>query len=340
MPAKPRSEIVDQDQVGVYHCWNRLVQRRCLFGLDLLTGRDYSYRKPWVRDRLRELAASMAIDVLDYAILDNHLHVVLRNRPDIVATWSDEEVARRWWQVCPPRRHRDQSVPEPLPCEIALLMPMVDEYRKRLSDISWLMRLACQKIAVRANREDGNGGRFFAKRFECRRLESEEEILSCSLYVDLNVIHAGMAETLETSEFTSAFDRIRARWQSVQTELQTSVTFDATADAWLAPIFLDERSESASTAQPGAGQVDCNPIGSARISEKGFLPMTLEQYLTLLDNVGRMIRQDKRGQIPAELPPILSRLSLPPQAWFDWLLKLFQRPPDPGRLPNFATTSD
>jgi hypothetical protein len=46
----------------------------------------------------------MAIDVLDYAILGNHLHVVLRNRPDIVSTWSDAEVARRWWFVCPSRK--------------------------------------------------------------------------------------------------------------------------------------------------------------------------------------------------------------------------------------------
>lgn len=338
MPAKPRSEIFDPDQVGVYHCWNRLVQRRHLLGLDHLTGKDYSYRKPWVRDRFRELAAAMAIDILDYAILDNHLHVVLRNRPDIVATWSDEEVARRWWQVCPQRRNRDQSVPEPKPCEIGVLMQKVDEYRQRLSDISWLMRLACQKIAVRANREDGNDGRFFAKRFDSRRLETEEELLSCSLYVDLNVIHAGMAETPETSEFTSAFDRIRARWQSVQTELQTSVTLEATADAWLAPVFLDDSSASASTSQPATGPVDCNPIGSARLSEKGFLPMTLEQYLTLLDTVGRMIRQGQRGQIPAELPPIFSRLNLQPQAWFDWLLELFQQPPDPARPPIFASS--
>ena len=28
----------------------------------------------------------------------NHVHVILRNRPDVVAGWSDEEVARRWWQ--------------------------------------------------------------------------------------------------------------------------------------------------------------------------------------------------------------------------------------------------
>jgi hypothetical protein len=169
MPNKRRSEIFHPDEVGVYHCWNRLVQRRHLFGFDSLTGKDYGYRKVWVRDRFKELAGAMAIDVLDYAILDNHLHVVLRYRPDIVSTWSDEEVARRWWFVCPSRRNDDGSAPDPKPCEIGLHLRNVDQYRSRLSDISWMMRLACQPIARRANQEDEVDGRFFAKRFDCQR---------------------------------------------------------------------------------------------------------------------------------------------------------------------------
>ena len=177
------------------------------------------------------MAGVMAIDVLDYAILGNHLHVVLRNRPDIVSTWSDAEVARRWWFVCPSRKNADGSVPNPLPCEIGLLLQDVDEYRSRLSDISWMMRLACQPIARRANQEDDVDGRFFAKRFDCERLETSADLLSCSVYVDLNVIRAGMAETPEESEFTSAFDRIRARWQRTQEEMGTSVSLPSQEEA-------------------------------------------------------------------------------------------------------------
>ena len=243
MPAKPRSEIFNPDVVGVYHCWNRLVRRWHLLGMDTVSGQDYGYRKDWFRDRLRELAGAMAVDILDFAILDNHFHVVLRNRPDIVQTWSDDEVARRWWFVCPTRKNADGSIPDPKPCEIGLLRPNVAEYRRRLSDISWLMRLACQPIARRANQEDDVDGRFFAKRFDCERLETPADVLACSIYVDLNWVHAGMAETPEQSTFTSAADRIRARWQSVQDDLETSVSIPTGehADDWLAPIFLDER---------------------------------------------------------------------------------------------------
>jgi len=321
--------------VGVYHCWNRLVQRRHLFGFDFLTGKDYSYRKVWVRDRLKELAGAMAVDVLDYAILDNHLHVVLRNRPDIVSTWPDEEVARRWWYVCPLHRDHDGTVPDPKPCEIALLMQNVDQYRLRLSDISWLMRLACQPIARRANQEDEVDGRFFAKRFECKRLETLADILSCSIYVDLNVIRAGAAETPETSRFTSAFDRIRARWQTMQEDMGASVSIpaEAEADAWLAPVYLDERAEAsaesaaggsdATACREGAASPCCNPIGAPRISNKGFLPVTLSQYVSLLDVLGRVVRDGKRGFVPPELPPILKRLRLDAGSWLQSLWGLF-----------------
>jgi hypothetical protein len=83
-----------------------------------LTARDYGYRKGWLRERLKQLAGAMAIDVLDYAILGNHLHLVLRNRPDLVSTWSDEEVARRWWLVCPLRRNEDGTIPAPCIMEL------------------------------------------------------------------------------------------------------------------------------------------------------------------------------------------------------------------------------
>ena len=38
--------------------------------------------------------------------------------------------------------------------------------------------------------------------------------------------------------------------------------------------------------------------------------MSLIEYLSLLDWAGRQQREDKRGAIPEELPPILERLNL------------------------------
>jgi hypothetical protein len=64
LPASARRDIVYDHRVGVYHCIARCVQRAFLCGIVRYTGRDYSYRKAWVLDRLRHLAALFGIEVL------------------------------------------------------------------------------------------------------------------------------------------------------------------------------------------------------------------------------------------------------------------------------------
>ena len=55
MPTYARRQIVVEDTVGVYHCIARCVRRACLCGVDPYTGQDYSHRKEWILDRMREL---------------------------------------------------------------------------------------------------------------------------------------------------------------------------------------------------------------------------------------------------------------------------------------------
>ena len=80
------------------------MRRAFLAGSDAVSGRDFDHRREWIRRRLEVLASVFGIDVLTYAILSNHMHLVLRTRPDVVATWSDREVAERWLRLFPGRR--------------------------------------------------------------------------------------------------------------------------------------------------------------------------------------------------------------------------------------------
>jgi len=213
MSRLPRRELIAEDEVGIYHCCQRVVRRAFLCGADPVSGRSYEHRKQWVRDRLEDLARYYGIDVLAYCAMSNHLHVILRNRPDVVQGWSDEEVARRWWFLFPGRKQADGRPAEPTTTDLQRLTAdaaALAERRRRLSSLSWFMRSLAEPIARLANGEDGCTGRFWGGRYKCQRLLDESAVLACSMYVDLNPIRAGVAATPEASAYTSAFERIHA----------------------------------------------------------------------------------------------------------------------------------
>jgi hypothetical protein len=99
MPRQNRRNAVDHREVGFYHC----VGRAFLCGVDPLTTSSYGHRKVWVQDRLVELAGLFGVEIAGFSVMSNHLHLILRNRPDIVAGWTDQDVARRWLTLFPGR---------------------------------------------------------------------------------------------------------------------------------------------------------------------------------------------------------------------------------------------
>ena len=153
--------------------WNRrnlplLVRRAFLCGWDALTQRDYEHRKVWTSQRLQELAGIFTIDVCGYAAMANHLHVILRNRPDLAAQASDRDIALRWWRLFPKRRTFDHKPEEPTDLELDMVLEgqgRLDVLRKRLCSVSWFMRCLKENLAKRANAEDQCTGRFWEGRF-------------------------------------------------------------------------------------------------------------------------------------------------------------------------------
>ena len=140
------------------------------------------------------------------------------------------------------------------------------------------------------------------------------------MYVDLNPIRAGKAETPESSEYTSAYERIQSlrRCQTQQADKPISIgqtvsksdqQAAAEADLWLLPISL-----AAADVAPDAA-IPSNPFPARRASNRGFLSLALGEYLQLLDWTGRQLRSDKRGTIPDQQPPILARLKLDATRW-------------------------
>jgi hypothetical protein len=314
-----RADLFDPAEVSVVHCINRCVRRCFLCGEDPYTRRNYDHRKQWLERRLAFLAGRFGIDVLGFAILSNHFHVVLRNRPDVVATWSDAEVARRWLALCPLRKTASCEPAEPTDAELDTIRRVPErlaEVRRRLSDVSWLMRFIAEPIARRANREDQVSGRFWQGRFKAVKLCDEAAILACAVYVDLNPIRAGLALTPESSDFTSVQRRIETLRQAADAARQQQRRgSEMCPDAWLAPIALREARANAGPQPNSAG---------CRASDKGFLPLSTADYLQLIDWTGRQVVRGRGGSIPADLPPLLARVGIDQRDWLPLVTRFGQ----------------
>ena len=335
MPRVNRREIFSETDVQVFHTISRCVRRNHLCGRDRRSGRDFSHRRDWIRSRLEELAGIFAIETLGYALMANHMHLVIRTRPDIAAKWSDDEVARRWWTLFPQRRTPTGLPEQPTPEELNHLKNSpagLADKRRRLTSVSWFMKCISEPIAKRANREDDVTGHFWEARFKAQPLLDESAIAACMAYVDLNPIRAAVAQTPETSEFTSLHDRIADRQAAASARSATAQETQAEHGpraGWLAPIALEptrKHSRDRHTAR--------------RLSNRGCLFLSLDQYLQLVDWTGRQLRLDKPGQIPAHLEPILTRLDCSLETWLD-LVKNFRRrfQTEAGRPETLQTVS-
>jgi len=198
---------------------------------------------------------------LTVAVLANQFHVILRNRPDVVARWDDTEVARRWL----------------------------------------------------SNHEDQATGRFFEERYRATRLLDEASVLACSAYVDLNPIRAALCETIESSDHTSAKLRIESmRQENSADRLAASSPGEPIEpirkrpDAMLSPVSIDERTDPIGPCIAATGD---------RCSEKGYLSMSVLDYVELLDWTARQSRSAPSGRTPRDMPPLLKRLGLSASAW-------------------------
>lgn len=195
-----RRQQISLEHTRYYHCISRCVRRAFLCGKDHYTGKNFGHRRQWLEDRLTLLAELFAIDLLAYAIMSNHYHVVLRVNADQSRNWSDDEVVERWGEL-----FRAQDAVEDA--------NLINEWRERLSSISWFMRCLNEPLARWANKEDDCSGRFWEGRFKLQALLDDTALLRCMAYVDLNPIRAGMARTPEAAPHTSIYARIHRRDQ-------------------------------------------------------------------------------------------------------------------------------
>ena len=329
MPTSSRRAIIPEASDCVVHAVSRCVRRAWLCGRDPYNGRDYEHRRDWVRERVRELAGVFAVEVCAYAIMSNHSHLVLWCRPSVAETWGPEEVARRWLRLFGRGGAAEKARQE---AELAADARRVAVCRGRLGSVSWFMRCLNERIARRANAEDGCTGRFWEGRFKCQLLEDEGAVLACMAYVDLNPVRAKLADTLEASTFTSVHDRLVARKARAVLAAAEGLAGRRGAGRKQVPATdgkgtkvskagitpAQARLLDKARAEAAADSWLCALGGGAGASARPMVPGVSEEgYLALVDWTGRSLAEGKRGKLPTGLRPLLESLDLETERWVE-----------------------
>lgn len=317
-----RSQLVDVALTPWYHVVSKTVRGAFL----LAEGK--TDRKAWIENRLRDLVGIFAIEAAGFAVLDNHLHLLVKLEPHRVDEWSDENVVRRWGRLFPPR-DRDRK---PLDVSNSWVKQKVSDAnfvlkcRQRLRDLGWFMKCLKEPLARMANKHDECQGAFWQSRYKSIAVLDEAALLATCAYIDLNPVAAGIAKFPEKSKHTSIKARVQncaenGRLDDLQAAKQGS--FAALKKArgietglWLCPIE-DRRNDG--------------------IKRSGLLEgFSLGSYLQLIDYTSRLIRRQK-ARVTDQVASLLDRVGTTKDFWERTITRMFA--PEKKRLQGVAFAS-
>ncbi|MCY3751898.1 MAG: transposase [Gammaproteobacteria bacterium] len=274
-----RSQQICLTETCYYHCISRCVRRAFLCGYDEYSGKSYQHRRDWVEQQLLRQSQAFCIDVASYAIMSNHYHVIIRVNPELAASLSAEAILDRWQLLyrLDPLMVRFKEGDVLTDEEKNIVDNEIRRMREVLMSISRFMGYLNERIARRANAEDGCKGRFWEGRFRSQALLDDVALLQCLAYVDLNPVRAGISQNPLQSEYTSIKRRL---------------------------------------ACDSSGLLEFKTDKAGKMSENyNELPFHIKDYLELLEWSGCIIQGDKRESITENAPALIDKFVIEPTRW-------------------------
>jgi putative transposase len=181
-----RIKLCPDETEAVYHCVTRTVN-----GERLLEQTD----KEYLRTLLWRIADYCGVQILTFAILSNHFHVLVRIPKRV--TVSDAELLRRY-EVLYPRASKFQPLS---PSRIRVILdqngPEAEAWRRQqqqlMGDVSNFLKLLKQRFSIWFNERHDRFGTLWSERFKSVLVEPGVALRIVAAYIDLNCVRAGLA---------------------------------------------------------------------------------------------------------------------------------------------------
>jgi putative transposase len=182
-----KSRIKAENGIGCYHITSRIVDKS--FKMDEGEREIFRYI-------LRKAATFSGVNVLTYAILSNHFHILLDVpvQPEL----DDIELLRRvrtLYGTDAANLHKERWEGWRRSGLDLLVEREQEQLRRRMGDVSPFLKLLKQRYSISYNQRHKRTGTLWEGRYISILVESESRALSTvAAYIDLNPVRAGMAK--------------------------------------------------------------------------------------------------------------------------------------------------
>lgn len=193
MELQPPCRPHNTSQTAIYHCVNRVVDRRFIFG-------------PREKDKFLELMRMYetftGIRILAHCVMSNHFHLMAEITPFPEGGMSDDELLNRLAAIY------DEATVENIELELLSARKAIsegraserraeelhDRYTYRMHDLSEFMKALVQRFTQWHNRRNERKGNLWEDAFRSTVVEPGIATRMVATYIDLNPVRAGIVE--------------------------------------------------------------------------------------------------------------------------------------------------
>jgi REP element-mobilizing transposase RayT len=156
--------------------------------------------KEVLRKMLWQVADFSGVELLTYAVMGNHFHVLIRvpDRVEVEAV-SDRELLRRWRVLYPKPTKYETATAMAMERMLALGGEEAEKVRTgllaRMGDVSAFMKTLKQRFTIWFNKSHERYGPLWSDRFKSVLVEGRGNALqTMAVYIDLNPVRAGLVK--------------------------------------------------------------------------------------------------------------------------------------------------